>query len=124
MRQIFGFMFLFIFGLVGCQASKMHTDIEREQTLGVVQQSISPGMSQADVATALGSPNIVTNDAQGNETWIYDKISSESSYKQGDTLFFVRRTGRVSTQQKTLTVVIKFDGQKQVENVRYHSSKF
>ena len=49
-------------------------------TLGVVQSSIREGMDQATVATTLGSPNIVTTDANGNETWIYDKISTETSH--------------------------------------------
>jgi len=39
-------------------------------------------MSQADVATALGSPNMVTTDAKGNETWIYDKVATEKSYSK------------------------------------------
>ena len=53
---------------------------ERKLTLGVVQSSIRKGMSQADVAAALGSPNMVTTDAKGNETWIYDKVATETSY--------------------------------------------
>ncbi|MCB2054879.1 MAG: hypothetical protein KDE35_11640 [Geminicoccaceae bacterium] len=52
---------------------------ERKVTLGTVQSSITEGMAQADVATALGSPNIVTTDADGAETWIYDKIATETS---------------------------------------------
>jgi len=53
---------------------------ERKLTLGVVQSSVREGMSQADVAAALGSPNIVTTDVEGNETWIYDKVATETSY--------------------------------------------
>ena len=53
---------------------------ERRMTLGVVQSTIREGIDQAAVATALGSPNIVTTDAAGNETWIYDKISTETSH--------------------------------------------
>lgn len=53
---------------------------ERRMTLGVVQSRIREEMSQADVAAALGSPNIVTTDAEGNETWIYDKIATETSH--------------------------------------------
>jgi hypothetical protein len=49
-------------------------------TVGIVQKEIRVGMSQADVALALGSPNIVTSDGSGKETWIYDKIASEASY--------------------------------------------
>lgn len=52
---------------------------ERRLTLGVVQSTIHEGIGQAAVATVLGSPNIVTTDAAGNETWIYDKIATETS---------------------------------------------
>src|SRR3972149_7131815 len=55
---------------------------EREMTVGVVQKEIRKGMSQADVAEALGSPNIVTKDSLGDETWIYDKIATEASYSR------------------------------------------
>lgn len=59
---------------------------ERKTTLGLFQSSIREGMSQADVAAAAGSPNIVSQDADGNETWIYDKISTETSHsKSSDT---------------------------------------
>jgi len=53
---------------------------EREMTLGIVQKEIRVGLSQADVAAALGSPNIVTKDSADKETWVYDKIASEASY--------------------------------------------
>ncbi len=49
-------------------------------TLGIVQRDIKIGTSQTDVAMVLGSPNIVTQDADGKETWIYDKVSSITSY--------------------------------------------
>ena len=49
-------------------------------TLGIVQKEIRVGLSQADVAAALGSPNIVTKDSADKETWVYDKIASEASY--------------------------------------------
>ena len=53
---------------------------EQQMTLGLVQRDIKVGTSQADVAQILGSPNIVTQDADGKETWIYDKVSSITSY--------------------------------------------
>ena len=37
----------------------------KKLTLGVVQKEIKPGMSQADVAEVLGSPNIVTSESTG-----------------------------------------------------------
>ena len=60
--------------------------VSAQFTLGKVQSSITEGMDQAEVAAAIGAPNIVTQDAKGNETWIYDKISTtvtESEQSQG-----------------------------------------
>ncbi len=76
---------LFILLLSGCVSAAQHqkelgSTNEREMTVGIVQKEIRTGMSQADVAEALGSPNIVTRDSEGKETWIYDKIASEASY--------------------------------------------
>lgn len=121
--------------VTGCSKASTHANQlssahEREMTLGIVQKEIRQGMSQGDVAAALGSPNIVTKDQQGNETWIYDKIASEVSYSQdegGIWLFitgYYKEAGAKSSSQKTLTVVIKFDGQSQVDKVSYNSSKF
>ncbi len=61
--------------LAGCMTAADHqrslgSSQEREMTLGVVQKEIRVGMSQADVATALGSSNIVTKDDEGKETWV------------------------------------------------------
>lgn len=139
-----GFMF-------GCMTAAQHqqelgSTKEREMTVGIVQKEIRKGMSQADVAVALGSPNIVTNDGSGKETWIYDKIATEASYSTssggvsggmgaggiaGSALIlggvgggYSKSAGASSTTQKTLTVVIKFDDRKNVESFSYHASKF
>ena len=127
---------------------------ERKTTLGLFQASIKEGMSQGDVAAAVGSPNIVTQDADGNDTWIYDKISTETSHSDssqskntsvsagggvlgaiGSVLGGVvggvsqsqgssSGSGAASQSQKTLTVVIKFNQSRQVSTVRYQSSSF
>ena len=122
----------------GCMSAAQHqqnlpSTQEQEMTVGVVQKEIRKGMSQADVATALGSPNIVTKDSAGNETWIYDKIASQVSYSKdsGGTGLIInlfggynREAGAVSTTQKTLTVVIKYDANGLVDSFSYHASKF
>ena len=104
---------------------------EQEMTLGVVQREVKIGSSMDEVATALGSPNIVTKDADGKDTWIYDKMSRVTSYN--DSGFAVglilvggygKNKGNYETTQKTLTVVIKFDKNSQVESFTYHMSKF
>ncbi|MEI6127326.1 MAG: hypothetical protein WCQ99_12320, partial [Pseudomonadota bacterium] len=71
--------FALVFFAASCaHESKLHSAKEREMTLGIVQKEIRAGMSQATVAEALGSPNIVTRDEDGQETWIYDKIATEA----------------------------------------------
>ncbi len=136
---------------VGCMSAAQHgqalqSSAERDLTVGTVQAKITKGMSQADVATALGSPNIVTKDEGGTDTWIYDKIATEASYSNdsggtaafgagagypGDAIIlggvfgnYNKNAGASSLTQKTLTVVIKFDTKNRVSDFNYHSSKF
>jgi outer membrane protein assembly factor BamE (lipoprotein component of BamABCDE complex) len=137
--------------LGGCMSAQEHYQQthgaqEREMTVGTVQREIRKGMSGAAVAEVLGSPNIVTTDAEGREVWVYDKVSTDVTYSQssggagialliggasGDTAggglgsgSFSRGAGAHSKTQKTLTVVIKFDEDKRVRDFAYHSSKF
>ena len=114
----------------GCVKQPPKTANEENFTLGAVQKNIRVGMAQTEVAEALGSPNIVTKDAEGHESWVYDKIASEvTSGGSGGywTLILVGgswgRSGTSSTQ-KTLTVVIRFDAKSRVKGVSYHASKF
>ena len=47
---------------------------------GAVTSKIKKNVTtQEDIVVLLGGPNITTTDAEGSETWIYDKTSSESS---------------------------------------------
>ena len=125
------FFVIIILAFAGCAQNKQASTVkEKEFTLGLVQKEIHTGMSQADVAEALGSPNIVTKDSTGKETWIYDKIASEASYSASGgywtlILFGMQsQSSRSQTTQRTLTVVIKFDKRSQVETLSYHASKF
>lgn len=117
-----------------CATSSVHKDLhserERELTLGVVQKQIRKDMSQAEVAENLGSPNIVTKDGDGKETWVYDKIATEASYSNSEqygTLLIIgagKSSASYSSTQKTLTVVIKFNNESKVDSFTYHTSKF
>ncbi len=99
-------------------------------TVGTVQKEIHVGMSGADVAGVLGSPNVVTTDDQRREVWIYDKISTQSAYSTTRNGVFLlifsggSSSGSSSTMQKTLTVVVKFDKNHKVRDFAYHSSEF
>jgi hypothetical protein len=135
------------FFLTSCaHESGLSSTKDREMTLGIVQKEIRTGMSQASVAEALGSPNIVTRDDDGSETWVYDRIATEASYSQskgdiqgavgaggavGRTLIlggvggsYGGGSGASSSTQKTLTVVIKFNKNSQVSTFSYNMSKF
>ncbi len=117
--------------LSACMSAKEHredvTSGPSTFALGKAQASLRQGMSQDQVVSALGTPNIVTTDKQGAETWVYDKVSSEGAYSSsaGGFLFFLGGgAGAYETTQKTLTVMIKFDRQKRIHTIDYHQSKF
>lgn len=129
-----------------CQVELTTPIKEQQMTLGLVQRNIKVGTSQTDVAEILGSPNIVTQDADGLETWIYDKVSSITAY--GSSGFGVglggfgggygsgglggglanvgynKNGGINQSVQKTLTVVLKFDNNHNVSSFTYHMSAF
>lgn len=115
-------------------------------TVGIVQKEITKGMDQSQVAGALGSPNIVSKNRAGEDTWIYDKIATEASYSTdrggigsiggagttgGNSLIlgilggsYSRSAGAAARTQKTLTVIITFNDEGLVNDFTYHSSKF
>jgi outer membrane protein assembly factor BamE (lipoprotein component of BamABCDE complex) len=142
-------MTLWLIFTAGCMTASehqqsLHSANEREMTLGIVQKDVRTGMSQAEVAEALGSPNIVTKDSKGNESWIYDKIATEVSYSRDSggvvagagglienwrllpvgAATYSKSAGASATTQKTLTVIIKFDQSGLVKTLSYHASKF
>lgn len=137
------FVALVCLTLVGCSAQHHAADVRAAEetnrvTVGTVQREVRLGMSAAEVAEVLGSPNIVTTDDQRNETWIYDKISTDVTYSRssGTVVGLIfgnsaagagvgsNSAGSTSTSQRTLTVVIKFDEQNLVRDFSYHSSQF
>src|SRR5690606_15252288 len=95
-------------------------------TVGKVQKEIRIGMSGADVAQVLGSPNIVSTDEERREVWIYDKIATDRAYStsSGGVNALIlgfgsagagaggvgasSSAGASSTSQRTLTVIVKF----------------
>ena len=132
--------------LAGCMAQHHRKSVRDDSgdrvTVGTVQKEIRVGMSGAEVALVLGSPNIVSTDEERREVWIYDKISTESAYSTSEggiaSLILVGLTdvflgggggasgksGASSTSQRTLTVIIKFDESKRVRDFAYHTSRF
>jgi len=121
--------------LFGCMMPAQHqqelwSTEERETTIGIKgRKEIRIGMSQADVASTLGSPNIVKNDGAGKETWIYDKIATSLYYENdraglpGSAVILYGVGGGHSESVKTFTLIIKFDDRKKAESFSYRLSK-
>lgn len=126
---------------VGEHRKAVSDSSEQKLTLGLAQREIKVGMPQADVAKALGSPNLVTRDKDGIETWIYDKVSTDYAYSTssggvsglvlgvggdvaGGAGFGVKQSsGATSRTQRTLTIIIKFSGSV-VKEFTYNATSF
>jgi len=116
---------------VNLQTATQPSEIgERRLTVGTVQREIHKGMAAVAVAEALGAPNIVTTDEQGREVWIYDRIATERVYLDESgyvglvLVGYARQGGAATLSQRTLTVIVKFDGEKRVREYAYHASRF
>jgi outer membrane protein assembly factor BamE (lipoprotein component of BamABCDE complex) len=139
--------FLLISLVTGCQTASVHKEQVQDDstdrvTVGKVQREIRVGMSGAEVAQVLGSPNIVSTDEERREVWIYDKIATDRVYSEsrgGVSALILGWGGSVagaasgnvsssagasSTSQRTLTVIIKFDKEGKVRDFAYHTSRF
>ena len=146
MNKIVALVAMTVF-MAGCTSASQHrADVQEpvgdELTVGTVQKEIRVGMSGGEVAAVLGSPNIVSTDENRNEVWIYDKVSTDFAYSNssggvaalilgwggsvagGGGGGYSSKAGASSRTQKTLTIIIKFDGNGQVRDFAYHTSKF
>ncbi len=121
--------------LNGCVTAERHAaDVQGQNsqnlTVGTVQKEIKIGMSGADVLLVLGSPNIVSTDAQRREVWVYDKVATDRVQSSSSGWVFLifgggqSQASASSTSQRTLTIIIKFDYQSLVRDFAYHTSSF
>ena len=87
-------------------------------TLGSVQRFVKKGAANDDVINALGSPNIVTTNQDGTETWVYDKIVAEAEMASG------QNTAVTTRSTRTMIVTIKFDKNQKVDTVAYRQTSY
>lgn len=131
-----------VLALTGCSATQHRAEVQDDGagrvTVGTVQREIRIGMPTAEVAAILGAPNIVSTDAERNEVWVWDKISSEVSYSRSSGVVAglvvgssgggagggSKSAGAASSSQRTLTVIIKFDDAGLVRDFSYRTSSF
>lgn len=115
---------------------------DKQFTLGLVQQQLRVGMSQTDLAAAIGSPNLITRSGDGRESWVYDKVASETTHDgwrigggglgsvTGGSAAFLglpfgsREKSKTRTSQRTITIVVRFTSAGMVESFSYHASQF
>jgi len=103
---------------------------EEKMTVAKAQTEIKIGMPSSAVVEALGSPNMVTTDTEHRETWVYDKVSTNvqsSSSKSGVWLLLFATGGhdfKASSNQRTLTIIVKFDKNGLVRDFAYRTSTF
>ena len=111
-------------------AKSVKNDTADRITVGKVQREIRVGMTTGQVVEALGQPNLVTTDSDRREQWVYEKIATDTAYSSSaggfNALFlgYGKSTGATSTNQRTLTVIVKFDEQNHVRDFAYHNSSF
>lgn len=144
-KLLLGAVILMLGGCVApgqrAQDQMQKVDASDQLTLGKVQQTLRKGMAKDEVVSGLGSPNMVTRDRSGNETWIYDKISTESSTAAASDRLGIFGLGIAGSallggsassstaasaskrSQKTLTVIVKFLNE-QVTEFTYNTSSF
>lgn len=131
----------------GCTTASQHqaevsAPDEDRLTLAAVQRHVHVGMSGSEVLEALGSPNIVSSDEDRHEVWVYDKVGTEFTYSEsgvgvvglvgatagdaaGGVLPSYRKSAGANRRtQRTLTIIIHFDGDARVEDFSYHASQF
>ncbi|CAB5125497.1 hypothetical protein D3OALGA1CA_2872 [Olavius algarvensis associated proteobacterium Delta 3] len=137
-----------LLAITGCMSASQHAaEVKKETaddriTVGTVQREIRQGMSGAEVAQVLGSPNIVSTDEKRREVWVYDKVATDTVYStsQGGVAALILAgsggvgglaggtsgygAGAKSTSQRTLTIVIKYDEAGKVRDFSYHSTRF
>ena len=121
--------------MTGCMTAGQHRDAVRNDagdrlSIAKVQREIRAGMSGAEVVSILGSPNMVTTDSERRETWVYDKVATERAYSSSSGGLFLilggvgSEAGASSSNQRTITIIIKFNKDNTVRDYSYRQSSF
>ena len=118
--------------VLGCSNAPRETT--SKLTLGLAQSTVTKGANQSEIIKVLGAPNIISKDKSGNETWTYDRISRDAQSKSRSGAGFGALFGWVfaggssssssSMSNKSLTVIITFDDNKNVIDYAYQSLEF
>jgi hypothetical protein len=119
-----------LIAITGCSATQYRAvDHGIAET---AQREVSIGLGSANVAAILGSPDLVSSNENEEDTWVYDRISTDLSYSTsngaivglvfGNYIGGANYIGAAMTSQQTLTVSIKFNEDDRVRDFSYYTS--
>ncbi|AQA20030.1 hypothetical protein BST95_19070 [Halioglobus japonicus] len=111
--------------LIGCAETRVidSTATEHERITIASVQSIKPGDTNTSVIERLGTPEIITSNEDGGETWVYDKITVLQETESGATGVFSRGSTSVRTSN-AMIVTVYFDNANKVTDVKYRNMRY
>lgn len=114
-----------------------HSKIQRDPlSYGAVTAKVRKDeTTQEEIMRLFGAPNITTMNKNGEEVWMYDRISSTTqsdgwSEAQRFSTFFglktfsAKQSSRRGSTTSTLTVIITFDPNKRVKDYSTRATQF
>lgn len=120
-----------IFLLGGCATHSPSSPSQNPYTQGKVTLNLKKGVTtQHQVAEVFGAPNIVTQDSDGDQVWIYqkDNVTIESNATSNYfTIFLAGVSSRSSDYQQssqTMTLIIHFNENGRVKDFKSMSTSF
>ena len=120
--------YIFVFFLfLSCQTADRSSSQKSSFTPGVARSLLVKGQTtKEEVVKIWGSPNIVTQNVEGQSIWTYSKQSYDAKSSQGFGHLFL--IGKSSAVQKTAVssfdVVITFDKKDVVQDFNITSTQF
>ena len=92
-------------------------------------QTLKVGDSTTEIIKILGTPNIITKNKDGNESWVYDRVSDQYEFVQSDSkgsyvFSNPTRTIKSASAKKTFIVVIDFDKNSLISAISYRFTQF
>jgi len=117
--------------LTGCKTSQPISNQNNQLTHGNVQLNLKVGhTTQADVLEAFGAPNITTIDGSGREVWTYQRHATVSQSQSSSGYWNILLVGGNSSSSgfeqssRTITLIIKFNDNKVVDDFKSRASNF
>jgi hypothetical protein len=126
---VFSLLLTLIFGLASCSHEQQELP-NSPFTPGQVSMTLKKGITtKQEVLNTFGSPNIVTQDSDGNSVWTYQKNASIT--KGGGSNFYwtvVLAGGQsgdngIMNSTRTMTIILSFKGDT-VENFKTLATNF